>query len=637
VSFLTPLFLALSALAIPIVVLYMLKLRRRETEVSSTMLWRMVLRDREANSPWQKLRRNLLLLLQLLLLALLVIALARPFIEVPVVATGQITVLLDGSASMNATDVAPSRFEEAKKIARSLATDLTGDSLMTLILVTQQPAVLISASNDKQELIGAIDGTKPSLGIANWDAAFALAAGANGSLANSTTVLISDGGLPDKAPPLTGEVRYVPVGTQSANMAVSALSLRPGPKVPQIFASVTNYGDQPATTVLTLNLDRELFSAQQLTVQAGKTSNVILDAYAGVVSAEAVLTPPAGAAVTDYLPSDDRGYAVYNPPQSGRVLFLSNKGNQYIEQLLAAFSGLQPFRAPADAPLPTDPFDLYIFDGTLAKPLPPKELLIFNPQPNALFNINGEFEPVKTSQITLATDDPLAKFVDLTNVHILKAVDVAVPAWAQTLASIDGKPLIFYGTIEQRRVVVFTFDLRDSDLPLQIAYPILMSNLIEWLTPSTVISAGGTVHPGDSVTIRPAVGEVAVGILGPDNQFYSAGVANAGAVFAQTDLLGIYGVGTASTREGGKFAGYFAVNLFDKQESNIKPATVLTIGRAQVAASVRNQVGQREFWPYIAAAALVLLLIEWWVYHRGSAVPSLSGWRGWFQKKASNP
>jgi len=71
-SFLAPLFLALSALAIPIVILYMLKLRRRETEVSSTMLWRMVLRDREANAPWQRLRRNLLLLLQLLLLALLV-------------------------------------------------------------------------------------------------------------------------------------------------------------------------------------------------------------------------------------------------------------------------------------------------------------------------------------------------------------------------------------------------------------------------------------------------------------------------------------------------------------------------------------------------------------------------------------
>ncbi|HKZ69001.1 MAG TPA: VWA domain-containing protein [Anaerolineales bacterium] len=632
-SFLTPLFLVLSALAAPIIILYMLKLRRRETEISSIMLWRMVLRDREANSPWQKLRRNLLLLLQLLLLALLVLALARPFIPVPVVATGQITVLLDASASMNATDVQPSRFEEAQKIARGLANDLTAESLMTLIVVGPQPEVLMSASNDKNELLNAIDAAQPTLGVANWEAAFALAAGANGSVANSTTVLISDGGLSENLPPLTGEVRYVPVGRESANLAVSALSIRPGPGGPQIFASVANYGDQEETTILTLNLDRELFNAQQLTVPPGKTSNVILTGYEGVVTAEAILTPPAGATAVDYLPTDDRGYAVYNPPQSGRVLFLSGKGNIYIEQLLAAFPGIQPFRAPVDAPLPSDPFDLYVFDGAVSSQLPPKELLLINPPANALFPVGESFQPEAGSLISLAEDDPLANFVDLRNVHILQARETQTPAWARTLASIDGKPLIFYGTIDRRRVVVFTFDLRDSDLPLQVAYPILMSNLIEWLTPSTVISAETVVHPGDSVTVRPAVGEQAVGILGPDDTLYTAGVTNAGALFAQTQLIGIYGVGTASQIEGTKFAGFFAVNLFDRLESNIQPADTLTIGRSQVSASVRNQVGQREFWPYVAAAALAILLVEWWVYHRGSSLPAVSGWRGWLQRK----
>ncbi|MBM4422533.1 MAG: VWA domain-containing protein [Chloroflexi bacterium] len=632
-SFLTPLFLSLSALAAPIIILYMLKLRRRETEVSSVMLWRMVLRDREANAPWQRLRRNILLLLQLLLLALLVVALARPFLPVPVVASGQITVLLDASASMNAADVQPSRFEEAKKIARGLANDLSDESLMTLILVSEQPGVIASASGDKRELIAAIDSAKPSVGIANWEAAFALAAGANGSVANSTTVLISDGGLPEKSPPLTGEVRYVPIGTESANLAVSALSIRPGPGGPQVFASVTNYGEAEAKTILTLNLDGELFNAQQLTVSPGKTSNVILTAYEGVVRAEAVLSPPAGVTTTDYLPADDRGFAVYNPPQSGRVLFLSNQGNRYIEQLLAAFPGIEPYRAPVDSPLPSDPFDLYVYDGAISSELPAKELLIFNPPPNALFNIDGEFAPALASAVTTAEDDPLLQFVDLSNVHILKAVDAQTPAWARALASIEGKPLIFYGTLERRRIVVFTFDLRDSDLPLQIAYPILMSNLIEWLTPSTVISADDIIHPGDSVTIRPAVGEQAVGIFAPDDQLFTAGVTNAGALFADTTQLGIYGVGTASAQEGGKFAGFFAVNLFSARESNIQPAATLTVGRAQVAASVRDQVGQRELWPFVAAAALAILLIEWWVYHRGSSLPAAPGWRGLFQRK----
>ena len=97
-SFLTPLgFLGL-LLAGPIVLMYMLRLRRREVLVSSTFLWQQVLQDNEANTPWQRLRRNLLLLLQLLILALLAFALARPFVVVPAVSTGQIALLLDASA-----------------------------------------------------------------------------------------------------------------------------------------------------------------------------------------------------------------------------------------------------------------------------------------------------------------------------------------------------------------------------------------------------------------------------------------------------------------------------------------------------------------------------------------------------------
>src|SRR5260370_34853185 len=108
-SFLAPAALALSALAIPIILLYMLRLRRRDIPVSSTMLWQQLLRDREANAPWQRLKRNLLMLLQLLILAALVIALARPFIAVPTVTSGRTVLLIDASASLNPTAVQPHR------------------------------------------------------------------------------------------------------------------------------------------------------------------------------------------------------------------------------------------------------------------------------------------------------------------------------------------------------------------------------------------------------------------------------------------------------------------------------------------------------------------------------------------------
>src|SRR5512133_3653723 len=97
-SLVTPLALLFALLAIPIVLLYLLRLQRREQPVSSTLLWRQVTLDREANTLWQKLRRNLLMVLQLLTLAFLVFALVRPFLFVPSTLSGRLVVLLDASA-----------------------------------------------------------------------------------------------------------------------------------------------------------------------------------------------------------------------------------------------------------------------------------------------------------------------------------------------------------------------------------------------------------------------------------------------------------------------------------------------------------------------------------------------------------
>src|SRR5438046_1567680 len=121
---LAPLGLLLGLLAIPIIIFYMLRLRRQEITVSSNLLWQQVTQDRQANAPWQRLRRNLLLLLQLLVLAGLVFASARPFIFTSAPAEGNLVVIIDGSASMQARDGAngaPTRFAQAQGEASRLA------------------------------------------------------------------------------------------------------------------------------------------------------------------------------------------------------------------------------------------------------------------------------------------------------------------------------------------------------------------------------------------------------------------------------------------------------------------------------------------------------------------------------------
>ena len=207
-ALLAPAALALALLALPIVLLYMLRLRRREQAVSSTWLWRELVRDRAANAPWQRLRRNLLLFLQLAILAVLVLALARPALRRPGLGGGHLIVLLDASASMAATDGGPTRFDDARATIDRLIGGLSGDDRLTLIRVGRTPQVLAAATADRALLRQVLAAATPDAATADWPAAFALAASTTQGLSQPRIAIVSDGGLPPGLPPLPGEVSF---------------------------------------------------------------------------------------------------------------------------------------------------------------------------------------------------------------------------------------------------------------------------------------------------------------------------------------------------------------------------------------------------------------------------------------------
>lgn len=614
---LTPTGLWLLALAVPILLLYMLKLRRKQVQVSSTLLWERLLRDQQANTPWQKLKRNLLLFLQLLILAALVLAFARPAVQTPAVASGSVIVLLDASASMNATDASPTRFETARRSVQTLINSLPGGSQMTLILVGSAPQALITAETDQALLRSALSAAQPSQGSADWQAAFALAAGAAHGSQQVTTVIVSDGGLPETGlPALPGEVRYVPIGASDDNLALTALALRSR----QLFAEVTNYSAADRSVLLSLYLGNELLTARQLELKAGASQSLTLDnlpATSGVYRAR--ISAPQGDSALDAFPLDDVAFAVNQDAATRRVLLVSkgaalssSKGNLYLEQLLASLPGLQPFRA-LTGEIPSGPFDLYVFDGSLPVQLPAGNLLLINPSSNPLFDVGAAFKEMTAVQVH---ESPLTRFVDWSNVHILQAKTVQPPAWADVLIEAQAGPLVFAGETGGRRIAVLTFDLRESDLPLQVAYPILFSNLINYLVPPAAFDATQALHPGESLSIVPPPGVERIVIASPSNKAYTLLPTAATLTFTDTDELGYYAVNFISKDT--SQVEYFAVNLFDPTESDIRPRETLQIGRTTVTPAASNQIGVRELWPWLAGLALLVLLVEWQVYHRRS-------------------
>lgn len=185
-QWLTPLVgLYAAAVAVPLLLLlYFLKLKRREVVISSTLLWKRAIRDLQVNAPFQKLRRNILLLLQLLALIAMLLALAGPILALRQGPGQRYVVLIDRSASMNATDVTPSRLAEAKEQAKVFVESLRGGSVVSLrdssdhamvIAFDRHPKVMCNFTSDKRQLAAAIGAIEPGDGISQLGEAVTVA------------------------------------------------------------------------------------------------------------------------------------------------------------------------------------------------------------------------------------------------------------------------------------------------------------------------------------------------------------------------------------------------------------------------------------------------------------------------------
>jgi hypothetical protein len=191
----------------------------------------------------------------------------------------------------------------------------------------------------------------------------------------------------------------------------------------------------------------------------------------------------------------------------------------------------------------------------------------------------------------------------------------------------DGGPMLLAGEKDGRRIVVLAFDLHDSDLPLQVAFPLLLSNIVGYLAPGSRAEAA-QLAPGQPLAFQVDPSITAVRLTRPDGQVLPLDIKDGQAIYADTDTLGAYVV---EQFLGDKLIARqrFAVNLFSKEESTIAPQTELKIQQTSglQQATAGERVGRQEFWRWLAAIALVVLVIEWLVYQRNGIAYLRQRWK----------
>ena len=644
-QWLTPMAGAIAAaITVPtLVLMYFLKLRRREVIVPSTFLWKRAVQDLQVNAPFQRLRRNLLLLLQLLALAALLVALARPVLSLRTGGGERIVLLIDRSASMNATDVAPSRLELAKQQAKAVvesirsqgAFDLGGRGDQAMVIAfDSRPRLMCNFTSDKDRLLAAIDAISPGEGGSRLGDAVQVArayAQPPGEDANDRSAepaarleLFSDGRIVDLSEVVVreGELRLHCLGESSDNVGITAMEARRSYENPndlKVFVSLANAGPQAVDCDVQLSLNNDVRAVRKVHIEAAAPVEEGGRPVPGVQSVMFSLTHGGAGVIEvrhlrpDVLAADDAVWAVLQRPKRLAVALVT-AGNLALNEALKAcplarLDVLTPGEYAAADAARLGEYDAVVLDRHAPAKLARGRYLVFGRPPLGI-----EAPEVERGEFVVdwSASHPVLEYVNLANVYAAKHYKLPVGPDTTVLAEFSDSAAIAVLRRAGSTLVTVGFEIDDTNWPFDPAFVMFCYNAANFLGTEAGASRSPAMKVGEPINVqggapgRPGV-VTAPGGVNTKLQCDSGGMFRYGA----TSRVGVYRLAIE-----GKSAGAFAVNLVDGAESDIAPAREIVLaGEPVTAQSAAPRRENREIWPWLVGLALALVCLEWVVYN----------------------
>lgn len=595
-GFLAPAALGLAALAIPILVTYMLRSRRPRQRVSSTYLWGKDLRNVTASRPWQRLRPNVLLILQLLALFAIVVGLAGPYRSAAGIAGDHIVLVLDGSGSMKATDAGPtSRIEAARREGRRIIGELSPSVPVSVVQAGPIPTVLLSATTDHSAALESLEEVDATGGRADFAEAFLLAESLETPSRPATVVLISDGGLtPEERRLMPPGAIHRPVGNDEVhNVAIRRVDVLEGSSGFEAVVEIRNYGTADAEVELTVLLDGVPHRVVDVTLDPQSSVERSFDM--GSAPGEVIARIDS----QDSLQEDDIAYAVLQQTRPREILLVS-PGNIFLEALLGQLPGaeVEVTEEVRDA----SPFDLVVYDRVEVTEAPKVPAMYIANESAPGVEIKGELDVPRLTYID--ADDPLLESVDLSELAIARSLAVEIPG-GRTLIGTRGSPLISIFEEGITRRVWIGFDLHESNFPVTVAFPVLADHLLRWLSGSDQEPAGAA---GEPLRLRPPADTTSVSVELPSGQTRSLAP---GETLVETNDAGFYRVEFLTEDE--VVAEQVLGLSFPNSESSL--------GREVIEAppapgtTIPSPTGVKPLAWIILTVGLLVLMIEWWWAH----------------------
>ena len=547
-SFALPIALTLTALALPIVALYILKVRLRRVPVSTNLFWKQIFEEKPPRSLWQQFRHWYSLLLQLLLLILIVLALMNPYFSWQSLQARRLVMVVDNSASMRATDIRPTRLDAAKEAAAEIIDGLRFQDELSIILAGESPEVVASLTGHSPTLHEALRSIVFSDGPTSVQPAIELARKLIGSHSHGEIIVLTDGCADDSAAksvelsPADGRlpeeeaddktvgdqaakklepvVEYRLFSTDASNVGITQFQVRRSLADAigyETLVSVKNASsvavscrieltlDDIPIDVLPLNLQPEELwtrTLEKTSLEGGVVRATLTQIQSGSQiqpgkTVAPLSTSPATASLdgpeqsesaAGLLSSDglqtDNNAWSILPARMIQKVLIVTTGNLFLEKVFEA-NPLVEVTVVSEFPATWPEDSLVILHGRIPDQLPTSNVFVIDPIGKCEYWEAGE----RLENPLIADQDsasPLMRHFRLDNVVVPEARELVFTKSPQVLASTaTGVPIFAIVPRAEGKCLVLTVSLDSSDLAFRTAFPIMVSNALGWFSGTT--------------------------------------------------------------------------------------------------------------------------------------------------------
>lgn len=601
---------------IPLIILYFLKLRRPRVEIPSLALWQSVVNDQRVNSPFQRFRRNLLLLLQILLLCLLVLALMQPFFAGDAAIAKYKPILIDCSASMAsiADDSGKTRLDVVKDQIREQIDNLTGDQRLALFSFASTGRRLTEFTDDRRVLLKALENLKPTDLPGKLDDVLRMTAAYTRTFEIDDVTIMSDGNLPENVDfELPFEIIGKMVSSGGPNVGITEMSARrSGPEEWEVFVRVAASSEDLRGAELKFFENGQETHSEMIEVSKEEAERLVFP----VASAEALLLEARVVPASfDSLKTDDSVWLSL-PAARPLEVWTSPKLATW-RRALSVLKNLE-FQNTGDEKPKSASYDLIISDTEEIDADAPVKIFV-GVIPAALSGMIELKEEIGTV-VDWNRTTPLLRHVQLAEVQAGEQ-----PAWVGTANEeaveklgfevlIDGAagPLLLQKREGLSVSYWFTFNTDKSTLPYRVSFPIIAANAVESALKQASLSEVAAAPTGVLPSLNLEAERKYV-IKGPDDQSTEVTTNSAGL------LTGVPGakVGRYDVMEGSDVVASVGTGLLNSLETSlvrieeIKPLD----GTAKVEQTDKVDT-DKPLWWLMALGAFLLMLFEWWYFQR---------------------